>query len=65
MLVTVDTRGRITIPKPVLRKANWKAGDKVDFRRTASGGILMLKVDKKADAKIQKQTVPILRTSCT
>jgi AbrB family looped-hinge helix DNA binding protein len=38
MLVKVDSRGRITIPKPVLRDARLKLGDKVEFRATAPAG---------------------------
>ena len=51
MLTKLDSRGRITIRKAVLRETKIKPGDKVTFRLTASGGIYMKKEDAKPAAR--------------
>jgi len=54
MLVKIDSRGRITVPKAVRRNTKIKPGDKVTFRVTASGGIVMDKEERKSEARKPK-----------
>jgi len=54
MLVKIDSRGRITVPKAVRRNTKIKPGDKVTFRVTASGGIFMDKEERKSEARKPK-----------
>ena len=54
MLVKIDSRGRITIPKAVRRNTKIKPGDTVTFRATASGGIFMDKGERKPEARMAK-----------
>jgi AbrB family looped-hinge helix DNA binding protein len=66
MLVKVDSRGRITVPKAVLRNTKITPGDKVTFRVTASGGIFMDNEERKSEAqKAEVSRRLSARTSCT
>jgi AbrB family looped-hinge helix DNA binding protein len=54
MLVKIDSRGRITVPKAVRRNTKFKPGDKVTFRVMASGGIFMDRDERKPEARKPK-----------
>lgn len=46
-LKTVDCKGRILIPKPVLEDVGINPGDKVYFETTKTGGIVVRKHEPK------------------
>ena len=43
MIMTITTKGRVTIPKKVRDAVGLKPGDKVEVRATASGGVYIEK----------------------
>jgi antitoxin PrlF len=45
MATTVTSKGQVTIPKPVRDHLGIGPGSRVDFRRTADGGIMIEKAD--------------------
>lgn len=46
-LKTVDSKGRIFIPKPVLQEVGISPGDKVYFETTKTGGVVVRKHEPK------------------
>lgn len=51
MTTTVTVKGQVTLPKEVREAAGIKAGDKVEVRATASGGVYIEKAGRKDDYK--------------
>lgn len=47
MSATVTTKGQVTIPKPVRDLLGIVPGSKVDFRRAADGGIVLVRTDER------------------
>lgn len=50
MTATVTAKGQVTIPKPVRDLLGITPGSKVDFRRAAGGGVLLVRADDKRPA---------------
>ncbi|MFO1079298.1 MAG: AbrB/MazE/SpoVT family DNA-binding domain-containing protein [Reyranellaceae bacterium] len=48
MAATVTSKGQITIPKPVRDLLGLEPGSVVDFRRAEGGGVVLVKVGRKA-----------------
>lgn len=46
MATTVTANGRVTIPKPIREFLGIVPGSRVDFRRTANGSVVVVRVDK-------------------
>lgn len=44
MLVTVTTKGQVTIPKPVRERLGIKPGNTVDFELTPDGQVVLVKL---------------------
>jgi antitoxin PrlF len=50
MTATVTSKGQVTLPKEVRDLLGVGPGSLIDFRRTADGSVVLLKVDKKEAA---------------
>ena len=44
MATTVTSKGQVTIPKPVRDRLGVRQGDAIDFRLTADGQVVLVKV---------------------
>jgi antitoxin PrlF len=49
-MATVNTKGQITIPKPVRDLLEIVPGSKVEFRRAADGSVVLTSADAKRQA---------------
>jgi AbrB family looped-hinge helix DNA binding protein len=47
MTATVTAKGQVTIPKPVRDLLGIVPGSRVDFRRAADGGVMLVRADEK------------------
>ncbi len=50
MSTTVTAKGQVTIPKPVRDLLGIAPGSKVEFRRAADGGVVLVRADEKRPA---------------
>lgn len=54
MVTTVTAKGQITIPKPIREFLGIVPGSRVDFRRTADGGVVIVLADKTPSSRFER-----------